>query len=241
MNDLINKYDHIYLEIAENSIGSMLDYAVYSLHQNAASFYGLFSASEAARLFESGDPGVLCGMSGIELACRVMELSGLEYDRVRPRFTTSKSKEYAAGRILARCQWESGRSFSELTEQITVSEIITMYDSYVQNLTREIADAWPPVMDAYTPEAKAKRSEEAITFCADSVIKKMSSAECETHLKSMRLLSGMSQSQLARASGVPVRTIQQYEQRQKNISKAQSEYLIALAYALHCDPKQLLE
>jgi len=40
---------------------------------------------------------------------------------------------------------------------------------------------------------------------------------------------------------VPVRTIQQYEQRQKSINKAQAEYLMMLARALHCNAEDLIE
>ena len=63
----------------------------------------------------------------------------------------------------------------------------------------------------------------------------------DTPLKIMRIKNGLSQSQLAKASGVPVRTIQQYEQRQKDLNKARSEYLIMLSSALNCSPALLLE
>mgnify|MGYP002625773263 CR=1 FL=1 len=66
-------------------------------------------------------------------------------------------------------------------------------------------------------------------------------AQPETNLKRLRTQAGLSQRQLSDTSGVPFRTIQQYEQRQKNINKAQAEYLLMLAYALHCDPGDLIE
>ena len=62
----------------------------------------------------------------------------------------------------------------------------------------------------------------------------------ETPLKKMRIKNGLSQSGLAKASGVPLRTIQQYEQRQKDLAKARAEYLIALSRALNCDPSRLI-
>ena len=62
-----------------------------------------------------------------------------------------------------------------------------------------------------------------------------------TNLKRMRQKAGFSQSELAELSGVPVRTIQQYEQRQKNINKAQVEYLLMLAQALCCRVEDLVE
>jgi DNA-binding transcriptional regulator YiaG len=62
----------------------------------------------------------------------------------------------------------------------------------------------------------------------------------ETPLKKMRIKNSLSQNGLAKASGVPLRTIQQYEQRQKDLAKARSEYLIALSRVLGCDPSRLI-
>ena len=57
----------------------------------------------------------------------------------------------------------------------------------------------------------------------------------------LRREKGLTQKELADASGVPIRTIQQYEQRQKNINKAQVEYLVMLARILCCDIEDILE
>lgn len=66
-------------------------------------------------------------------------------------------------------------------------------------------------------------------------------AKSETNLKLLRQSAGMSQRELSAISNVPLRTIQQYEQRQKNINKAQTEYLIMLARALFCNIEDLVE
>lgn len=66
-------------------------------------------------------------------------------------------------------------------------------------------------------------------------------AQQETNLKQLRKRAGLSQSELAEASGVPLRTIQQYEQRQKSINNAQAQYLIMLARALYCTVEDLIE
>jgi transcriptional regulator with XRE-family HTH domain len=52
---------------------------------------------------------------------------------------------------------------------------------------------------------------------------------------------GMTQKELAAQSEIPLRTIQQYEQRQKDINKAGAEYLILLSKTLHCSPEELIE
>ena len=63
----------------------------------------------------------------------------------------------------------------------------------------------------------------------------------ETKLKRIRLIYGCSQRELAEMSGVSLRSIQMYEQRNKDINKAQAESLYCLAKALGCTMEDLLE
>lgn len=70
----------------------------------------------------------------------------------------------------------------------------------------------------------------------------MSGAEQgDSYLKLLRKRAGLSQSQLAEETGIPVKTIQQYEQRRKDINKAQAEYVIKLSQVLCCKPQELME
>ena len=63
----------------------------------------------------------------------------------------------------------------------------------------------------------------------------------ESYLKLLRKRAGLSQSQLAEQTGIPVKTIQQYEQRRKDINKAQAEYVVKLSQVLCCKPQELME
>ena len=63
----------------------------------------------------------------------------------------------------------------------------------------------------------------------------------ETKLKCIRMAKGYSQKQLAELSGVSLRSIQMYEQRRKDINKAQSDSLYHLAKSLDCKMEDLLE
>ena len=63
----------------------------------------------------------------------------------------------------------------------------------------------------------------------------------ETNLKKLRCQAGLTQRELAEMTGIPLRTIQQYEQRQKNINKAQVDYLLSLSNALCCNVEVLVE
>ena len=66
-------------------------------------------------------------------------------------------------------------------------------------------------------------------------------AKPDTNLKLIRTKLNLTQKELSDISGIPVRTIQQYEQRQKNINKARTEYLVMLSKALSCKIEDLLE
>lgn len=63
----------------------------------------------------------------------------------------------------------------------------------------------------------------------------------ETNLKRLRRECCLTQHELSVLSGIPIRTIQQYEQRQKDINKAQSICLLSLATVLGCDMRSLME
>lgn len=60
-------------------------------------------------------------------------------------------------------------------------------------------------------------------------------------LKEYRTKAELSQSQLAKESGVNVRMIQQYEQGVKKINKASGETIYRLSQALGCQMEDLLE
>lgn len=62
-----------------------------------------------------------------------------------------------------------------------------------------------------------------------------------SNLKKIRNEKGISQSQLASASGVPVRAIQVYEQGYRDINKAQAIAVYRLANALGCTMENLIE
>ena len=60
-------------------------------------------------------------------------------------------------------------------------------------------------------------------------------------LKVIREARGLSQIELAEASDMSLRAIQQYEQRRKDIDKAQARSVLRLARVLGCTMEDLLE
>ena len=217
-------YDATYLGTARVVLARMLDYAVNVLGYRLACFWALFLASDVSRLFAHGDASVVAGCSGIELARLVVREAGC--DQVEPpdaRLTDAqeagwycggRSEEYWCGWALAYYQWRRALSFSDIEARVPIEDVLALYEPYHE------MDEWQ-FLDRMDEE------------CARVVP--------ATKLQSCRKRAGLSQSELAAASGVPVRTIQQYEQRQKNINHARACQVAALAHALRCQVEDLLE
>ena len=208
---MIHAYDKSYLSKAQTTLASMLDFAVYDLNLSLAAFYGIFLASNVSLRFGSGDAALIAGKSGVELALEVLGDESLA-DKYRP--AANRSPEYWAGWALAYFQWQTNLTFRQIDSLIPITEILAMYTPYHE-------------MD--------------VTHFCDKMKELYNSRKGESNLKKYRLKASLSQSQLAEISGVPVRTIQQYEQLVKNINAAKAESVIALSKALSCSVEMLME
>jgi len=211
---MTHAYDKVYLDKARSALGRMLDFAVHDLRHDIAEFFDLFISTSTAERFESGDFALLVGKSGVELAYEVLDRALGNVERISPRYTANRSEEYWTGWALAYYQWETSLSFREIVRYVPIKEIRALYSPYHEMDIRQFADK---MNDLYL------------------------AAKPDTNLKTLRQRAGLSQRELAERSGVPLRTIQQYEQRQKQINKAQAEYLAMLAKALRCDIEDLIE
>ena len=184
---MIHAYDKVYLEKARISAGRMLDFSVNDLHYDIGDFFELFIKTGIAERFERGDFTLIAGMSGVELAYEVFEKAGIAIERVKPRYTSDRSKEFWTGWALAYYQWYTSESFAEITKYIPIKDIVALYSPYHEMDIRQFVDK----MNELYRKAKP-----------------------ETNLKLRRKRAGLSQRELAEQTGISVRTIQQYEQRQ---------------------------
>lgn len=211
---MIHAYDELYLERARSVMAHMLDYAVHGLGYELEDFFEQFLVSSVCPKFERGQASVIAGKSGTELVLEIIEHEPTEDDPREEIVLMHRSPEYWLGWALAYYQWYSNMPFSEIVDSVSIGDIRNMYDKYHEMDIRHFAER----MDQLCHEIRR-----------------------ESRLKAYRTLIGLSQKELANKTDIPVRTIQQYEQRQKNINKAQAEYLIRLSKALYCEPENLLE
>ena len=215
-------YDEIYLSGAQRRLGGMFEFAVGALAFDLASFFGLFCESAVSTRFAAGDPAVVAGRSGEELALDVAVATGsavvaggntpVAVSNWRP--TQEFGPVYWTGWALACYQWASGMTFADIGQRVPIGQVASLYAAYHEMDLRQFCD----------------RMDELCT-----------AAQPLTNLKARRLAAGLSQSQLAIAARIPVRTLQQYEQRQKDINRARVDYVVSLARVLCCESADLLE
>lgn len=211
---MIHAYNESYLTDAKSSLAGMFHYAINDCNINADWFAKLFLGSGYAEKLEIGNPSILSGMSGIELAKAILTKVGSADQIVDPVFTQDRSPEYWAGWALAEYQWYTGKRLKDIFIRIPLSHIIEMYSVY--------------------HEMDISRFIETMNNTYDSVI-------FDTKLKQIRESRGISQTELAEMSGVKLRSIQMYEQKVNDIDKAQSQTLYKLSRVLGCKIEDLLE
>jgi len=211
----MNAYKETYLNNAADMFGNMMDYAVNDCELDGDTFLHMFITSGLAEQFGRGNPKIIAGMSGLDLANKVMlsVIGDIPSGKASERLDY-RTPEYWAGWALARYQWHCARSFPAILRALPFSEITNRYH---------------PLHEADISKFYS---------LADSIISDSSS---QTNLKRLREALGFSQSQLAEESGVTLRSIQMYEQRNKDINKAQAISLAKISRVLGCEIEDLLE
>ena len=150
----------------------------------------------------------------IETAVDVLVETTGKAPTAKPQANFSRSREYWIGWAVAYYQWFSGRKFSDIFKVLSFEDLQQMYS---------------PLHEA------------DVTKFADIVDAKVREYFADTNLKRIRTLYGCTQAELAKRSNVSLRSIQMYEQRNKDINKASAETVLSLAKVLGCTMEDLLE
>lgn len=202
-------YHKTYLFDAMKNLGECIDYAVNKCEYDSDVFMRMFLNSPISKSFEKGDPFCICGMSGTEIAIKILRSSTDTVDFPDPILDFKRSPQYWCGWILALTQWQENVGFYRLAEVISWSEIIEKYYPY-----HEASE------DKFIDEVIKPRLKEEKTY---------------KRLKEYRRRLGMSQKELSEHSGINLRTLQQYEIGAKDIRKASFNTVSNLARSLDID------
>ena len=210
----IHAYDEIYLSNAQNVLGHTVDFAVMSLNISYDDFGKAFAISSVSKQFAIGNPRYVAGMNDCELAREVLAQVNFSYEDTEDAMYLDKSPEYWAGWALAFYQWYSSRSFMEILKTVPLSEIIRMYPVYHEMDITKFSDRLDEIFKEKYPFTRLRYKRDNIN---------------------------MSQKRLAEYSGVALRQIQLFEQRQRSINKASAVTLLKLSRALSCSMEELIE
>lgn len=211
---MTHAYSEMYLEDAMRTLGEAVDFALCDQGLTPAELTAIMSNALEMKQFERGMPRVVCGMAGDELAREIIVHAGLKPVEFREAYPFDRSPQYWAGWVLAYTQWTCGLGFSDLFE---VAPLVWIIGSY------------HPLHET---------SED--TF-AQIVIEKWNSAQADKKgLKAARKAAGLTQKQLAAQSGVKLRAIQLYEQKQLDLRRASVSSALALADTLNCTIEDLV-
>ncbi len=213
---MTSAYSELYLDDAMHNLGDMVEYAVLDCGYDPDEFFGWFISSSVASKFEKGNPKFITGMSGAELAEAVLKATGITSPGIPPSHPDFKGREYWAGWIYAYYQWQSGRRFEDIVaDGLSLSTVFGMYILHEADNSKFVESA-------------------------DAIISRNKNAR-KSKLHTIRKARGFTQQQLADASGVALRMVQLYEQKQNDLSKAQVGVVISLAKALGCEIEDLME
>lgn len=210
----IHAYSEDYLSYAQRIMGDMIDFAVNTYDIPIDRFFGMFLASDVSRQFQNGNPTYVVGKTGCELTKIVLKDTGKEWKDRPDAMYLDKSPEYWCGWALAFYQWYTSRSFQKIYNAVKPSVILQMYPVYHEMDILHFVEQMNLLWDKYYTE---------------------------TNLKRLRKTIGYSQRELSEVSQVPLRQIQLFEQRKRNINHCGALNLFRLSKALYCKVEDLLE
>ncbi len=209
-------YNELYLDDAMHCLGDMIEYAVCDLGYDPDEFFNWFIVSRLAAEFEKGNPKYIAGMSGFELAAAVLHAVGICFTFKEPSYYVEKGREYWAGWILAYYQWYTGKRFEAIVKDgLPLSAIFSLYILHEADVSKFVDTA------------------------DEIILRHQQNRKSRLHI--IRKKRGYTQQQLSDASGVTLRMIQLYEQKQNDINKAQVQVVLNLSKALGCEIEDLLE
>ena len=210
---MIHAYQEIYVNKIQRRIGVLFDYAINELGINCYKVIDVFSSSKYAKYIENGYLYYVVGKSGIEIALDLFEeeIRNLEIKQFE---NYNRTIDYWIGWAISYYQWYSNRSFNEIFNILKYSDLEKLYYKYHETDILKFAEE------------------------LDIIIKNNYQ---ETNLKRIRILYGISQNELAKLSNVNKRSIQMYEEKYKDINKANVITIYMLSKALGCQMEDLLE
>lgn len=190
-------------------VAECFDYAVSFCEISGDDFWYYLIISGVSKNLENKNPKYVLGKSSVEIVSDILNRMNIPFEE-KEYVSYDRSPEYWAGWALAQYQIKSGLSYKKLHQLIEFSELLGMYRTLHEAPIEKLFD----ILDK-------RVSGQAIG------------------LKVQRERMGLSQSELSKLSDISLKTIQAYEQGQKDIKRAKMETLELFSDILACSIENL--
>ena len=198
---------------AQETLAELFDIGVNECGIDGADLVAAFLASGIDREFEHLNPAYIAGKSASELLEQLAPF--LDMEIALPQTVVAEPLvDYWVGWAVAYYQHETGTPFRRIFEAVPYEEFASSYHPL-----HEAPE--PKFVEVFEPRIRDARN--------------------SARLAVQRKIARLSQAELSKRSGVGLRSIQMYEQRNKNINHASAETLLRLSRALHCTMEDLME
>ncbi|MCD8373001.1 MAG: helix-turn-helix domain-containing protein [Clostridia bacterium] len=197
--------------ILRRLLAECFDYALTTLELEPEKFIEIFCKSSITKEVEHRNPKYFCGIAGSELCEIILSEASISFTP-KPYVSIDRSAYYWCGDYLGYYQYQKEFSFKYIFSFVSVSTLLNMYPVYHEmDITNFVEE-----LDRLNKKAPSR-------------------------LSLLRQQAHLSQSELAIASQISIRTIQAYEQKSKDINKAEAATVLKLARVLSCTVPDLLE
>ena len=198
---------------ARETLAEVFDIGVNECGIEGGNLVAAFLASGLDREFEHLNPVYVSGKSAAEL----VELLARSLDvtvGLPNAVKVAALVDYWVGWSIAYYQHETGTPYRRIFEVVPYEEFAASYHPLHEAPDEKFLEVFEP---------------------------RIRDARNSTRLAVQRRNAMMSQVELAEKSGVGLRSIQMYEQKNKNVNHASAETLLRLSRALHCSMEDLME
>lgn len=194
------------------TIAVCFDYAMNSLKIKPDIFVNIFINSKAINKIKIMHPGYFFGMSGIEICQNILDEANIKYDKSIEYESLDRNIYYWVGDSLAYYAFNKNYRYKYVFSFVSIESLLKMYDKYHEIDISYFVNK----LDEYRKLSPSK-------------------------LKNIRENRRLSQNDLSLYSMVSLRTIRAYEQKQKDINKAEVMTVLKLAHTLNCSIDDILE
>lgn len=204
----------LYCDDVMGSLAAIFDIGVHVCGCDGQEVADAFIVSGLAHEFERPNPVFVAGKSGIELCEFLLSYVGSDYkfDGSCNRFVPTP--DYWLGWVLGYFQMATCVPYKRVFKALSYRELVGMYYPLHEAHEDKFVDA---LLDELYPMTAASQ------------------------LKARREEAGFSQAELSRRSGAGLRSIQMYEQGNRDLSKARAADVLRIADVLGCTVADLVE